>query len=379
MSSDVIKIGFVVSIAFSFPLVIFPCRASLFSLLHRHGHSEPNAYIPEEKFRAYTAGIGVGSLLVALVIPSVELVIGLVGSTIGIAICIVFPACCFTTVSKKDSTEKLLAKFLIVGGFCLMVLGTYANLSAIDEKATAVHVPESLVPNVLEFGDGDLAKVEYHVGQNADLVNEELDAKKLLGEANAKEGNAEGEPQVGADQKVLSNDAIKKEEEEELTDKDQKVVVQEQLNKVVDEIKRQNEESQKKVLEKLEQIVEKIELLDSEARPLDQNVLDQVRDKFPDPIPLRSADAGPGPEKAANAAEKEEDDVVLKNQPIRGAAQKEGVYETLGKEEGESKKVQNETDNKEGEESDAMRRDLLNVDIESLNRVKRSLDCEREI
>lgn len=33
--SDVIKIGFVISVACSFPLVIFPCRASLYSLLYR--------------------------------------------------------------------------------------------------------------------------------------------------------------------------------------------------------------------------------------------------------------------------------------------------------------------------------------------------------
>lgn len=33
--SDIIKIGFVLSIAFSFPLVIFPRRASLYSLLYR--------------------------------------------------------------------------------------------------------------------------------------------------------------------------------------------------------------------------------------------------------------------------------------------------------------------------------------------------------
>lgn len=35
MTSDVIKLGFVLSVAFSFPLVIFPCRASLYSLLYR--------------------------------------------------------------------------------------------------------------------------------------------------------------------------------------------------------------------------------------------------------------------------------------------------------------------------------------------------------
>lgn len=34
-SSEIIKIGFVLSVAFSFPLVIFPCRASLYSLLFK--------------------------------------------------------------------------------------------------------------------------------------------------------------------------------------------------------------------------------------------------------------------------------------------------------------------------------------------------------
>ncbi|GBP53237.1 Putative sodium-coupled neutral amino acid transporter 10 [Eumeta japonica] len=33
--SDVIKLGFVMSVAFSFPLIIFPCRASLYSLIYR--------------------------------------------------------------------------------------------------------------------------------------------------------------------------------------------------------------------------------------------------------------------------------------------------------------------------------------------------------
>lgn len=35
LTSDIMKIGFVVSVAFSFPLVIFPCRASLYSMIYR--------------------------------------------------------------------------------------------------------------------------------------------------------------------------------------------------------------------------------------------------------------------------------------------------------------------------------------------------------
>lgn len=40
--SEIIKLGFVLSVAFSFPLVIFPCRASLYSMIY-HRVSENNS------------------------------------------------------------------------------------------------------------------------------------------------------------------------------------------------------------------------------------------------------------------------------------------------------------------------------------------------
>lgn len=129
VTSDVIKIGFVLSVAFSFPLVIFPCRASLYSLLYRRvgflfhtnfkqlitfysiqGHSDAAHYIPETRFKPLTITIVVISLVISLLIPSIELVIGLVGSTIGVAICIMFPAACFLKVSKRNTSEKVIAQ-----------------------------------------------------------------------------------------------------------------------------------------------------------------------------------------------------------------------------------------------------------------------------
>ncbi|EDV36144.1 uncharacterized protein Dana_GF12103 [Drosophila ananassae] len=157
--SDIIKIGFVLSIAFSFPLVIFPCRASIYSLLYRKGHTESSSYIPEQRFRLITIFIVTFSLCVALVIPSVELIIGLVGSTIGVAICIMFPASSFRKIIKKESMERTLAQFVFVSGFLLMILGTFANLTAIDEKSSGPEFevvqlvtplyPEGKVPGIV--------------------------------------------------------------------------------------------------------------------------------------------------------------------------------------------------------------------------------------
>lgn len=106
-----------------------------------------SAYIPETRFKVITLFIVIFSLGVALMIPSVELIIGLVGSTIGVAICIMFPAACYRAIIRKDNMERSFAQLIIVGGFCLMILGTYANLSAIDEKSSGAHLE---VPKVNE-------------------------------------------------------------------------------------------------------------------------------------------------------------------------------------------------------------------------------------
>ncbi|XP_017867045.1 PREDICTED: putative sodium-coupled neutral amino acid transporter 10 [Drosophila arizonae] len=183
--SDIIKIGFVLSIAFSFPLVIFPCRASIYSLLYKKGHMESSNYIPEQRFRVITLFIVFFSLCVALIIPSVELIIGLVGSTIGVAICIMFPASSFRQIIRKDSTERTLAQFVFVSGFCLMILGTYANLHAIDAQSSgpqfdAVQVVTPLLTNDIP------PPVEVPNIQNSEVIKRlvktnEAEVKEVLG------------------------------------------------------------------------------------------------------------------------------------------------------------------------------------------------------
>ena len=125
-ASDIIKMGFVLSVAFSFPLAIFPCRVSLYSLLYKRA-SDGHMYIPESKFRPLTIAIVVVALVFGLLIPSIEVVIGLVGSTIGVAICLIIPAACYMTICKTNISEKQLAQVMIAFGFIIMVLGSVAS------------------------------------------------------------------------------------------------------------------------------------------------------------------------------------------------------------------------------------------------------------
>lgn len=136
VSSEMIKMGFVFSIAFSFPLVIFPCRASLNSLLFRrvcivcigngsymvlfnsyiryfsqvYTHEPSINYLPETRFRCLTVTIVTVSLITGILIPNIEFVLGLVGSTIGVMICLIFPAIFFISISSKHTNERLLAQ-----------------------------------------------------------------------------------------------------------------------------------------------------------------------------------------------------------------------------------------------------------------------------
>lgn len=137
LASDIIEMGFVLSVAISFPLVIFPCRASLYSLLYHRvsasedetdvpckneeymflqpllqSHFETAHYIPEHRFKYITISMVLVALIIGILIPSIELIIGLVGSTIGVAICIMFPASCFIKINKKSSTERLTAQVI---------------------------------------------------------------------------------------------------------------------------------------------------------------------------------------------------------------------------------------------------------------------------
>ncbi|CAH1963734.1 unnamed protein product [Acanthoscelides obtectus] len=58
--------------------------------------------------------------------------IGLVGSTISIMICLLFPITCFICISQKNTNERLVAQLMLFVGIFIMVLGTYENLYTVD-------------------------------------------------------------------------------------------------------------------------------------------------------------------------------------------------------------------------------------------------------
>lgn len=67
-------------------------------------------YIPETQFKCITLFIITCSLIVGLLAPNIEVVLGLLGSTIGVVICVLCPPFMFLWISTKATTEKVLAQ-----------------------------------------------------------------------------------------------------------------------------------------------------------------------------------------------------------------------------------------------------------------------------
>lgn len=281
-------------------------------------------YIPDHRFKLITISLVGIALIVGILIPSIELVIGLIGSTIGVAICIMFPASCFIKVCQKNSTEKLLAQFLLIFGFLLMVLGTYANLNAIDEKNSGTlgetegilkHVdvslnlskqlPETsvqvehlvttpkfesdlkLLPDPFDTLPKSLDKADetkYH--ENAvdglDIVKlEDVAPPKVSDDDEVKQIPllVETDPKPNAqpdDAKRISSDinkeAIQKEDQEIAIEKKEKSAddsqselkrLEEEVKEIKNVLKKQNQETQQlRLLQKIDEIADKVEKIE---------------------------------------------------------------------------------------------------------------------
>ncbi|XP_014235355.1 putative sodium-coupled neutral amino acid transporter 10 [Trichogramma pretiosum] len=182
LTSEIIKIGFVLSVAFSFPLVIFPCRASLNSLLFKQGYTYDVAasYISETRFRCLTSLIVLVALSVGILIPNIEFVLGIVGSTIGVIICLIFPAMFFISISIKNTNERLLAQVMVFIGVWMMILGTYANLYAMEQSSNLKSTTDKLPRQI-----NDLPKIIDHDSfiKTDEIVKQINDYKKIIPKA----------------------------------------------------------------------------------------------------------------------------------------------------------------------------------------------------
>lgn len=319
------KVGYIVSVAFSFPLVIFPCRASLYSLLYKEGysiHEGVSNYIPEGKFKALTMFIVFTSLIVGIMIPNIELVLGLVGSTIGVMICVLFPVTCFICISPKNTNECILAQFMLMIGIFVMVLGTYENLHKVDEfepsiitintkiiqkknfnapntEANLIKIPSTVqiptnkhdevkMPPILTEISG-VKEIRHEPPQPIEPVEEVAkDKNEKIVKEDPDTKSIEKKPEVSITEtkivEKVSNhskndevdiEAIKKEEKEVEMQEKEKLTEENSNQILIDTIRKQNEVQ----IEIVEQQKKLMEVIKNQQIQVDPNKVDKVKEE----------------------------------------------------------------------------------------------------
>ncbi|GMS97921.1 hypothetical protein PENTCL1PPCAC_20096, partial [Pristionchus entomophagus] len=241
--TQLLKLAFMLSIAVSVPLMLFPARHALFNLcLRPNGCELPMTRIQRSTFHCLTITILFLNLVVAILIPNVEFILGLTGSLIGSLMTIIFPALLFIKVAKSHQQGVVnFAKVCLIAGCFVLVACTWVTLTKEQKSAMAAH------PEPKERNDLPEVKALEHLEQLEERV---LDANLNLSQklSDISELAARGKDTEA--KQVIEEIRQQQEEQRELIQKQEKLV--EQLNQHIEEHERVKSEEKKKEREKVE-------------------------------------------------------------------------------------------------------------------------------
>ncbi|VDO38880.1 unnamed protein product [Onchocerca flexuosa] len=135
--TQLLKLAFMLSVAVSIPLMLFPGRIAFYNFLMKPDACEfAMLRVPSLIFISLTVFLLSSCLLVAVIVPNVEFILGITGATIGSLVTIIIPSLLFLSISRGIEQYRSLifyAKVSIIIGSLMLIGSTWAVLHTEQE------------------------------------------------------------------------------------------------------------------------------------------------------------------------------------------------------------------------------------------------------